>query len=216
MYTFEVGVSGASFEHHTDFSKMELSPTARVVIVTGLPGAGKSTVLGGLREAFPDIKIVEYGTAMLEVAAEEGITRDKLRTLPKEVQQMYSLRAAHQIAKAAGIVLVATHTVVKTPLEFIPGLPSNILEALKPCSIVSIDADATHIAARRATDQTRKRDGDSLEAIDEHLRQHESYLTTAAEYCGLAAHRIDNSGDVSSSVTALVRILRSLQEPLAG
>ena len=26
VYTFEVGVSGASFEHHTYFSKMELSP----------------------------------------------------------------------------------------------------------------------------------------------------------------------------------------------
>ncbi len=57
-----------------------------MIIAMGVPGAGKTTVLKGLKG---DYKVVNYGDLMLEIEKKEyGIKdRDEMRLLPIEKQK---------------------------------------------------------------------------------------------------------------------------------
>ena len=57
-----------------------------IVIVTGVPGVGKSTVMNAAKDF--GYNIVNFGTTMFEEAQKEGVSnRDDLRKLPVDVQK---------------------------------------------------------------------------------------------------------------------------------
>mgnify|MGYP003312496508 FL=1 len=107
-----------------------------VVIVTGVPGVGKSTVMAAAEEY--GYKIVNFGTTMFEEAQKEGVAdRDDMRKLAVEDQQRLQKQAGEKISQM-GDVVVDTHASILTPSGYMPGLPEWTARALKPDVIVLV------------------------------------------------------------------------------
>ena len=134
-----------------------------LVIVVGLPGVGKSTVLARLEEEASrqgvKIQTVNYGTVMLGLAEEAGKTvehRDAMRRKSMGFQRELQAEAAKKIAEMAssfeGVTLLDTHMIVRTGSGYLPGLPSHVLALLKPSLIALVEAPAQDILSRRIKD----------------------------------------------------------------
>jgi adenylate kinase len=142
------------------------------IIVTSVPGGGKSTVLNFVREKLPEVKIVTAGDLYLQEASKKyGITdRDRLRKkLTIEQQREIQENVARKISKIkAKILLINTHVTIKTPYGYFHALSEKTMRIMKPDMIVLLEFNPEDILKRRVADKKRKRDIESLEAIEEH------------------------------------------------
>ena len=139
-----------------------------VIVVTGIPGVGKTTVMKKAAEGM-DIQFVTFGTVMSDIAIETGLVkhRDEMRKMSLEQQKDLQIKSAEKIA-SMGNVILDTHCTVKTPKGYMPGLPEWVIKKLKPTAIVVVEADPEEIFNRRAGDKSRNRDPDTKEQIEEH------------------------------------------------
>jgi len=142
----------------------------RVVIVTGVPGVGKTTVLRltaeKARERGLNVEVVNFGSFMLDYAVREGIIedRDKIRTLPLRKQLDLQAKAAKAIVEYAreklggdGYLFIDTHALVRTVAGYWPGLPKHVIDHLLPDMIAVVEAPPEVVAARQERDKTRYR-----------------------------------------------------------
>jgi len=142
------------------------------IIVVSVPGGGKSTILNVVKKKLPKVKIVTAGDIYLKVAGRKyGIkNRDELRkklTLDqqREVQEI----VAKKISKIRGkIILINTHVTIKTPYGYFHALSEKTMKIMKPNMIILLEFNPKDILKRRMADKKRKRDIESLEAIEEH------------------------------------------------
>ncbi len=161
------------------------------VIVTGVPGVGKSTVLN-LASRKTGYKIINYGDVMMELAKELGIkNRDEIRKLPIEKQREIQKLAAERIGKMENI-FIDTHLSIKTPSGYLPGLPEWVLRAINPSMIVIIETDPEAIIKRRERDNSRYRDEDSVDTINEHQSINRSFATSCSVLTGSTVVIIKN------------------------
>lgn len=165
------------------------------IVVTGVPGVGKTTVMEAAAKA-KDLKVVVYGTEMFNVASKRGLvkTRDEMRKLKPEVQREIQEKAAHAIAKM-GDVIVDTHCTIKTPKGYLPGLPNWVLVALKPSAIVLVEADAREVFGRRTRDASRERDHESIEDIERHQAMNRAAAMAYATLTGAPVKIVYNHND---------------------
>ena len=168
-----------------------------VIVVTGTPGVGKTTVLKtALENTSTEYGVVNYGDVMLEEAKRRGVRdRDEMRRLSPEIQRDIQRKAAQEIATKAedkGII-VDTHCTIKTPSGYLPGLPVWVLDALKPEKIVLIEAEPEEIMNRRMKDTTRIRDADVLSEIEEHQLVNKATAMAYAALTGATVKIIRNS-----------------------
>lgn len=158
-----------------------------VVVVTGVPGVGKTTVIDAALKAAKregiNVTLTNYGTVMFEIAKAKGLVenRDQMRKLPSSVQREVQKLAAKRIAETAreGIVLVDTHMLINTPEGFLPGIPVWVAENLRPSVLVLVEADPEEIRNRRKKDETRERD---IQLVEE-IRLHQEMCRAAAAAC---------------------------------
>jgi adenylate kinase len=139
-----------------------------VIVVTGIPGVGKTTVMKKAAEGM-DIQFVTFGTVMIEIAQELGLVKDRddMRKLTLKQQKDLQIKSAEKVA-SMGNVILDTHCTVKTPKGYMPGLPEWVVKKINPTAIVLVEADPEEIYNRRASDKTRNRDPDTKEQINEH------------------------------------------------
>ena len=139
-----------------------------VIVVTGIPGVGKTTVMQKAAEGM-DIQFVTFGTVMFNVAQEQGLVqdRDDMRKLTLEQQKDLQIKTAERVANMGNVIL-DTHCTVKTPKGYMPGLPEWVVKKLNPTAIVVVEANADEIFNRRAGDPSRNRDPDTQDQINEH------------------------------------------------
>jgi adenylate kinase len=181
------------------------------IIVTGIPGVGKTTVMEAAAKA-RDLKIAVYGSVMFEVASAKGLvkSRDEIRKLPAETQKAIQKEAAKRIA-GMGDVIVDTHCSIKTPTGYLPGLPAWVLTELEPSAIVLVEADPKEILRRRQGDATRKRDEDSLEAITEHQEYNRRFAAAYATLTGATVHTVQNKdGGVEAALAQMLPVLGAI------
>ena len=143
-------------------------------IIVGIPGVGKTTVISRASEMLGQKRkttVVVFGTVMFEEAKKMGLkSRDEMRRMPVEEQRRLQEMAAQRIAEMKDdIVLVDTHLFINTAEGYYPGLPMRLLNIMKPTNMVMVAADASEIAERRKTDQTRQRDISSADNIQKEL-----------------------------------------------
>ncbi len=186
----------------------------RLVIVTGIPGVGKTTVLtaalAACKARSKDVNLVNYGSIMFDEASKNGLvkTRDEMRGLPVQTQVQIQLTAAKAICKIAdrGNVLLDTHMFINTPLGFMPGIPSWVGDSLKPDSIVLLEADPAEISKRRQKDAAiRAREADSPERISEHQMLGRAGAAALAVMTGctvVIAHNMEGAADQAASAIA--------------
>lgn len=180
------------------------------IIVTGIPGVGKTTVMDAAAKK-ASLRVVVFGTVMFEVAKSRGLVRDRdeMRRLPPATQKDIQREAARRIA-AEGDVVVDTHCTVKTPKGYLPGLPAWVLEALQPSVIVLVEAHDAEILRRRQADATRKRDEDTLQAIAEHQDTNRRFAAAYATLTGATLQTIYNHDDgVDHAIAQLAPIMKS-------
>lgn len=165
------------------------------IVVTGVPGVGKTTVMEAAAKA-KNLQVVVYGTEMFNVASKRGLvkSRDEMRKLKPEMQREIQKKAAEAIAKM-GDVIVDTHCTVKTPKGFLPGLPIWVLEALKPSAIVLVEADSSEIFGRRARDASRERDPEPIEEIGRHQEVNRAAAMAYATLTGATVKIVYNHDD---------------------
>ena len=166
-----------------------------VIVVTGIPGVGKTTVMKQAAEGL-DIEFVTFGTVMIDIAKEMGLVKDRddMRKLTLEQQKDLQIRSAEKVA-SMGNVILDTHCTVKTPKGYMPGLPEWVLKKLKPTAIVVVEADPDEIFNRRAKDATRNRDPDSEEQIAEHQQVNRAAAMSYATLTGATVKIVFNHDD---------------------
>ncbi len=152
----------------------------RTVVVTGIPGTGKSTVCDLFQRFSKDkgvsVTVINYGTVTQDLLNAEGqrFHRDEMRKSTMESQRLFQRKTAEEISKKKkkieGLVVIDTHMAIKTPQGYMPGLPQHVLSILQPELFVLIEADQREISARRSKDTTRKRDESSKETVQEELQ----------------------------------------------
>jgi len=158
--------------------------TMGVIVVTGIPGVGKTTVMQKAAEGM-DITFVTFGTVMIDIAKELKLVkdRDEMRKLTLDQQKQLQIKTAEKVAKMKNVIL-DTHCTVKTPKGYMPGLPEWVLRKLNPTAIVIVEADPQEIYNRRAKDTTRNRDPDSVEKIAEHQMMNRAAAMSYATLTG--------------------------------
>lgn len=134
------------------------------VIVVGVPGVGKTTVISQaahmLNQQNTSTNVVVFGTLMFEESKRMGLkNRDEMRKLPIERQRhLQDLAAEKIVAMKEQVVVVDTHLFIKTSDGFYPGIPMRLMNILRPTNFIMIAANADEIAKRRESDNSRRRD----------------------------------------------------------
>jgi len=151
----------------------------RTVIVTGVPGSGKTTVCSRVeklaKNAGVHVNVINYGTVMVELLHKDGksVERDKMRKDDLDTQRRLQKEVAgvivEKMKQMRGLMIVDTHMSINTRAGYLPGLPSHSLSVLKPVMLVLVEAEPREISRRRMKDSTRKRDAALEETVIEEL-----------------------------------------------
>jgi adenylate kinase len=152
---------------------------SKTIIVTGVPGTGKTTVCGFVeklaKDAGVEVNVINYGTVMVGILQKSGrpVERDAMRRDSVETQRRLQRQVAEAVAEKIrsfnGLTVVDTHMSIKTPEGYFPGLSSNNLSLLKPEMLVLVEARPREISSRRMKDADRRRDSRSEESVMEEL-----------------------------------------------
>ncbi|MEM3341494.1 MAG: adenylate kinase [Thermoplasmata archaeon] len=179
------------------------------VVVTGVPGVGKTTVMDNAAK-LANIRIMNFGTVMFENAKKDGLieNRDEIRNLPLNVNRRLQEQAAEEISKA-GDVIVDTHCSIKTPNGYWVGLPYHVLVKLQPDVIVLIEVEPEEIMKRRNSDPSRQRDKDTVEDIAEHQMMNRAAAMAYAMVCGGCVKIVRNEpGQADKAAEQIASIFR--------
>ncbi|MEM1622529.1 MAG: adenylate kinase [Sulfolobales archaeon] len=197
----------------------------KVVIVVGVPGVGKSTVLAvatkKLSERGYTVRLVNFGDYMLEYLRKSGVvkSRDEIRSLrlttQLEAQEAAARSIRNELETLSGdrvIGIVDTHAVIKTQLGYWPGLPLAVLRELRPSVIAVIEASPSEILSRQLRDSGRYRaDLSSRETIEELLQINRYYAIASSVISGAALRFIQNSeGCVERAAEELVKVVEEI------
>lgn len=183
-----------------------------IVIVTGTPGAGKTTVLTkAMKELEARFKVVNFGNVMVEAAKQKGIVedRDELRKQSSKIQKEIQSLAGVKIGAMAkdSEIIVDTHCLIRTNEGYLPGLPVWVLDKLQPSKLILIEADMEEILERRAKDVSRMRDEEIGKNIDIHQRMNRAIAAAYAMYTGATVKIIENH-KLDKAVEDMVMALR--------
>jgi adenylate kinase len=147
---------------------------------------------------------------MFEESKKMGLkNRDEMRKLSIEDQHLLQDKAAEKIAQMnEEILIIDTHMFINTTEGYYPGIPSRLLEILKPSYLIMIAADPAEIVRRRTTDNTRDRDVVSLENIRNELEISKVMVATSSVLTGSPFILIANdNGMIDNAASTIVNVL---------
>lgn len=171
------------------------------VVVTGVPGVGKTTVINGAMDRLAAEGViyesVNFGTFMFDVACKENLVsdRDEMRKLGKDDQKRLQQAAASGIAamSADANIIIDTHSSISTPAGFLAGLPEWVLRELMPDVVVLVETDPDQILMRRLGDASRARDMEGSRAIAGHQEFNRAIAAAYAMYTGCTVRIVENA-----------------------
>ena len=172
---------------------------SKKVIVVGIPGVGKTTLINKIVELIKDhnksVKVTNFGTIMFEVAKENGINdRDELRKLSISDQKNLQKNTAEKLSKIdADVVIIDTHAFIRTSEGLNPGLPYHVLKIIEPTHLIIVTAKTEEIYNRRMKDETRNRDKASVATIKKELDIQSAMMSTCAVLSGSPLRTIQNN-----------------------
>jgi len=182
------------------------------VVVVGVPGVGKTTVVEGLVSEYRGAKLVNFGTVMLKtgLSLKWIKNRDDIRKLTVEKQRSLQKVAASKISKMKDrTVVVDTHLFIRTKEGFWPGLPFDVVRALRPTHLVLVQASPEEVARRRTADSKRYRDTLTMDDLEEELGLARSFLAVSSTLTGAPMLMVNNSegraAEVASEIASMLR-----------
>jgi len=173
----------------------------KIIIVVGIPGVGKSTIVNKVTEILNHKKIntsvAIFGSMMLDEANKMNISnRDEIRKLSISQQHLLQEKTAKNIASIdSDVVIVDTHLFIRTRSGYYPGLPQNLLNIIQPSNLILILADSNEIYERRLTDKSRNRDLTSLEEIESELSISKTMISSSSIISGAPFKIINNHNE---------------------
>jgi len=186
------------------------------IVVVGIPGVGKTTVVDKTAAGIKGSKVVTFGTVMAEEALKLGWikNRDEMRKMPVERQKKLQKLAALKISRRKDPVLfVDTHLFIRTPEGFWPGLPFEVVRAMKPTHLVLVEALSEEIKARRTADATRTRDDITAGELESELALGRSFLTAASTLSGAPMLVVLNAqGKADETAQKLIKVLSAARK----
>lgn len=182
-------------------------------VIVGIPGVGKTTVVERVVSSFRGARLANFGSIMLEVARAQKLVenRDEIRRLTVVKQRRLQKTAASKISSMKDrLVVVDTHLFIRTPEGFWPGLPFDVVRAMKPTHLVLVEASPVEISKRRASDKTRYRDPATEESLVEELALARSFITACSTLTGAPMTIVRNSEGLQDEVArTVVRMLEN-------
>jgi adenylate kinase len=182
------------------------------VVVVGVPGVGKTTVVDKVVSSFDGAKLVTFGTVMFEEARARrwARNRDEMRKMPVEKQKRLQRLAASRIARMKDrLVVVDTHLFIRTSEGLWPGLPFEVVRAMKPTHLILVEALPEEILRRRKADPTRSRDSITGEDMKGELELGRSFLSVSATLTGapmlIITNREGKADEVAASIASMLR-----------
>ncbi|MDC4228474.1 MAG: adenylate kinase [Nitrosopumilus sp.] len=184
------------------------------IILVGIPGVGKTTLLTTMVEILKNnkknVSVINYGSLMFDVAKENGLTdRDQLRKLSVSEQQRIQKIAAEQISnRKEEVVIIDTHAFVNSPEGYYPGLPEHVLKIIKPTNFVSVSAKPEEIYNRRMKDDTRNRDKITLANIKKELDVQSGMMSACAVITGSPLRLVLNGeGKIDETADKIIKAI---------
>ena len=169
------------------------------VVVVGIPGVGKTTLINKIVELIKNqnksVQVTNFGTTMFEIAKENGIhDRDELRKLSISDQKNLQKSTAERLSKIDDdVVIIDTHAFIRTPEGLNPGLPYYILKIIEPTHFIIVTAQTEEIYNRRMKDETRNRDKASIATIKKELDIQSAMMSACAVLSGSPLRTIQNN-----------------------
>jgi len=192
------------------------------IIVAGIPGVGKTTILQELeklsRQRKVLLRVVNFGSVMNELFKEkEGkqLHRDHMRRQEIELQSRIQLQAARQIRRMPQreTLVVDTHMFVRTKDGVWPGTPQKVLEVLAPDAIILIEAKPEEIAKRRHQDTTRERETSTVADATADLEWSRYMASANAVIAGIPIQIVtNNEGQQNQAAEDLLRMIEKSEE----
>ena len=185
-------------------------PRKKTVIIVGVPGVGKSTIISNattaLQKKGTTLSTVVFGSVMFEEAKKLGINdRDQIRKQTIDVQQrLQNMTADHISSLNDSIIIVDTHLFIKTQSGYYPGLPMNLILKLNPERLILITANSEEILNRRKNDSTRARDLISDDEIKRDIEVSLSMISSLSILTGAPFEIIYNHDNMIDSATSLL------------
>ena len=185
-------------------------PRKKTVIIVGVPGVGKSTIISNatttLQKKGTTLNTVVFGSVMFEEAKKLGINdRDQIRKQTIDVQhRLQNMTADHISSLNDSIVVVDTHLFIKTQSGYYPGLPMNLVLKLNPERLILITANSEEILNRRKNDSTRTRDLISVDEIKRDIEVSLSMISSLSILTGAPFEIIYNHDNMIDSATSLL------------
>jgi adenylate kinase len=181
------------------------------VVVLGIPGVGKTTVVQKLLSMLRGAELANFGSIMFEEARRRKWVRDRdgMRKLPVQRQRILQKSAASKVSRMKEpMVLVDTHLFIRTREGFWPGLPFEVVRALKPTHLVLVDASTDEIFSRRSTDKLRERDSLTKEELAEEKALARTLLAVCSTLTGAPMMIVNNAeGKADEAAAAVAKAL---------
>ena len=184
------------------------------VVMVGIPGVGKTTLLSKMAEIIKNhkksVSVLSFGTLMFDVAKENGLdNRDGLRKLPVAEQQKLQKIAAEKIAQHdEDVVIIDTHAFISSEEGYYPGLPEHVLKIIQPTNFVSVSAKPEEIYNRRMSDDTRNRDKITLANIKKELDAQSGIIASCMVISGSPVKYILNrEGKVDEAADKIINAI---------
>ena len=184
------------------------------IILVGIPGVGKTTLLTTMVDILKDHKknvvVINYGSLMFDVAQQNGLKdRDELRKLSVSEQQRLQKMAAEEIATHdEEVVIIDTHAFISSPEGYYPGLPEHVLKIIRPSNFVSVAAKPEEIYNRRMKDDTRNRDKITIDNIKKELDYQTGMISACAVITGSPVrHVLNGEGKIEEAADKIIKAI---------
>lgn len=186
----------------------------KIIIFVGTPGAGKSSVLKGVKSA--SYKLLNIGTEMFNVAKRDhGLAdRDEMRKLSSDEIKRTRNKVFDAIRKETSNLILDTHASIRSGPRFVPGFTIDELQSLNEImTIVYVDSSSKDIIARRSKDLMRRRDVEDETDLEEQREVNLSLIGTYSAIIGIPIYIIKNKeGKVAEAISQANEIVRSIFE----
>jgi adenylate kinase len=180
------------------------------ILMTGTPGAGKSTILSLFKKKEKNTSITNLGSVMMEVAKEQRKNikdRDKLRYMDDHDITEVREEALSRIMSHSRNAIIDTHSSVKQGRRYVPGFSMKELGHMDVDAIIYVDASSDDIIKRRMSDTTRKREIEGPSEIDEQRSINLAIISTIALHLNIPIYILYNRDGMAKDVAEQVKTI---------
>ncbi|EQD30332.1 adenylate kinase [mine drainage metagenome] len=174
----------------------------RIVILGGLSGVGKSTLLKSVDTSKYMIK--NLGDMIEQIVEEVGHNedRDDFKKQKSGTVMGRAAEAFRRVSAMNGDIIVDTHVSLKNGPRYTPGLPLNTLRLIPGLKgLIYIVASPQEISGRRAKDTARHRDTEE-DTIQKQMDMDMATLSFYSSYLNISLYIINNREGRKEQATA--------------